>query len=91
LEQTAWYQLFFLAITIDFLIASVWLIIFVWWINLPSLMVFAAMYPSLKANPLVKYPRLVEFISVTNTTLALVLIFLFIFVLVCFFPSSLYD
>jgi hypothetical protein len=44
--------------------------IYAWYANLPNLLVFAAMFPSVKTNLLVKYPRMVKILATVNCTIA---------------------
>jgi len=68
-EQTLWISLLAVATAVNAIVLALWLIIFMWWSNLPALRTFAPMFPAIRNNVLVRHPRLVERISVANSSL----------------------
>jgi len=69
IEQTFWVSLLAIATAVNAILMALWLIIYMWWSNLPALRTFAPMFPAIKNSVLVRHPRLVERISVANSGL----------------------
>jgi len=69
-----------LTFAISFIIVSLAAIIYAWYANLPNIIMFSSMFPSIKTSLLVRFPQLVKFvctlISVMSFFEALIVLFI---------------
>jgi hypothetical protein len=65
-EQRVPFMLFCLPGIMTFALLGLWSLTYTWFSNLPSLRAFAAMFPSIRGNILVKYPHLVRNFTILN-------------------------
>lgn len=69
IEQRNHLLLLSLGSTLFFALLALWLQAYTWFSNLPSLHLFAGMFPAIKNNVLVKYPTLFRNILVVNAVM----------------------
>ena len=73
ISDAFWVQLVGIWIQLTTIVWALWLGAYIWFSTLPSLRVFARMFPSISRNFLFRNPRLVKFLAVGNSVAVVVL------------------